>query len=77
VLSNLIFNKIFFFVIRNDDFCKLIFPRMSKKSAKRRLSFDDSDSLIIDDITPGPSKPTTSHALNDKKTVGVSTGLRL
>lgn len=38
---------------------------MSKKSAKRRLSFDDSDSSIIDHISPGPSKSTTSHALND------------
>jgi len=37
---------------------------MSKRSAKRRLSFDDNDSSIIDDISPGPSKPT-SHALND------------
>jgi len=40
---------------------------MSKKSAKRRLSYDDSDSSKIDDITPGPSKPTTRYALNDEE----------
>ncbi|KAE9521981.1 hypothetical protein AGLY_017614 [Aphis glycines] len=41
---------------------------MSKKSAKRRLSYDDSESSKIDDITPGPSKFTTSrYALNDEE----------
>lgn len=45
--------------LTNDDFYKFIFPRMSKKSTKRRLSFDDNDLSIIDEILPGPSKPTT------------------
>lgn len=37
---------------------------MSKKSTKRRLSFDNSES--INDNTPGPSNPVTSrHDLND------------
>jgi hypothetical protein len=41
---------------------------MSKKSVKRRLLYDDSDLSKIDDITPGPSKPTTSrYALNDEE----------
>jgi hypothetical protein len=37
---------------------------MSNKSSKGRLSFDENDLSKIDDILPGPSKPTISHAFS-------------